>query len=155
MTETVADKKRRGPQPRVSDDEIAAALIKARGLVAGAVRIITKDRQEDDENFKISRQALDKRIKKSLRLTEVATQCDEEMLDFVEGKLISAINDGNMTAIIFYLKCKGKKRGYVEHSAHEITGADGAPLVAPDIVVNFPSSPPPKENESEEADGQS
>lgn len=67
-------------------------------------------------------------------------------IDFVEGKLFEKINgismansskDGEVvyklapsdTAIIFFLKTKAKKRGYVERS--EITGADGKDLSIP------------------------
>lgn len=35
-------------------------------------------------------------------------------LDFAESKLHELINDGNCSATIFYLKTKGKERGYVE-----------------------------------------
>ena len=38
----------------------------------------------------------------------------EDALDFTEGKLFSLINDENPTAILFYLKTRGKHRGYVE-----------------------------------------
>lgn len=42
-------------------------------------------------------------------------------LDYAESKLHSQIKKENPTAIIFYLKTKGKKRGYVERQeiAHE------------------------------------
>ena len=42
-------------------------------------------------------------------------------LDYAETKLHSQITKENPTAIIFYLKTKGKKRGYVERQeiAHE------------------------------------
>ena len=36
----------------------------------------------------------------------------EATLDFVEGKAISRINEGDGTMIRFYLATKGKKRGY-------------------------------------------
>ena len=46
-------------------------------------------------------------------------------LDFAESQLHKQIGEGNTSATIFYLKTKGKKRGYIERQ--EITGADGMP----------------------------
>ena len=46
-------------------------------------------------------------------------------LDFAESQLHKQIAENSTTATIFYLKTKGKKRGYIERQ--EITGADGVP----------------------------
>ena len=47
-------------------------------------------------------------------------------LDLAESTIIKAIRRDNITAAIFYLKCHGKSRGWVERQ--EVTGADGGPL---------------------------
>jgi hypothetical protein len=54
----------------------------------------------------------------------------EGLKDFAEGKLMGQIDEGNIAAIIFYLKTQAKDRGYVERQ--EITGADGG-----SITVNW------------------
>jgi len=42
-------------------------------------------------------------------------------LDFAESQLHKQIGDGNSSATIFYLKTKGKKRGYIERSELDLT----------------------------------
>jgi len=37
---------------------------------------------------------------------------EERQLDYVENALFRLINEGNINAITFYLKTKGKDRGY-------------------------------------------
>lgn len=51
---------------------------------------------------------------------------NEQLIDYSESQLMSKIQAGNMTAIIFHLKCKGKKRGWVERQ--EVSGPDGGPI---------------------------
>lgn len=49
-------------------------------------------------------------------------------LDFAESQLHQQIKDKDTTATIFYLKCKGKKRGYIERQEMEVSGG---------LVVNW------------------
>lgn len=45
-------------------------------------------------------------------------------LDFAESQLHSQMKDGNTSATIFYLKTKGKKRGYIERSELDLSSGD-------------------------------
>ncbi|QDP68036.1 MAG: hypothetical protein GOVbin3264_17 [Prokaryotic dsDNA virus sp.] len=49
---------------------------------------------------------------------------DNIALDFAESQLHNQMNEGNTSATIFYLKTKGKKRGYIEKSELDITSGD-------------------------------
>ena len=49
----------------------------------------------------------------------------EGMVDFAESKLYENIKKGDNTSILFYLKCKAKKRGYVEKQEIEHSGNVG------------------------------
>lgn len=62
----------------------------------------------------ITRQALYNWRNGNEKLSEMLDDIDEGILDYTESKLIEKVNEGNLTAIIFLLKTKGKKRGYVE-----------------------------------------
>jgi len=44
-------------------------------------------------------------------------QFDEMLLDFAELKLVENINKRDVASVIFFLKTKGKHRGYVERQA--------------------------------------
>jgi hypothetical protein len=41
-------------------------------------------------------------------------------IDFAESQLHKQIKEGNSTATIFFLKTKGKKRGYVERQEVDV-----------------------------------
>ena len=66
------------------------------------------------ESVNVSRSTYYRWYKEDAAFAERVDEISEEQLDFVEGKLLKAIKDGDTTAIIFYLKTKGKKRGYSE-----------------------------------------
>ena len=56
--------------------------------------------------------AADNAIKASLAALQAIKDEEEKTLDFVEGKAIKKINEGDGAMIRFYLATKGKKRGY-------------------------------------------
>lgn len=85
------------------------ALQKSLGVVTTACKMVGIDRTtyyryyNEDEEFR--------------------AKCDdigEMVLDFAESSLHKLIKDGNLGAVIFYLKCKGRNRGYVEKLEHEV-----------------------------------
>lgn len=49
-------------------------------------------------------------------------EIDESRIDYVEGKLFENIDANKTNEILFYLKTKGKNRGYVERQEHQIDG---------------------------------
>jgi hypothetical protein len=96
-------------------EEVVKAIENSRGFVTTIAK-----------NLGCSRVHVYRLIDKYATAKEALENEREGVKDFAEGKLIQQIDAGNITAIIFYLKCQGKDRGYVERT--EITGADGAPL---------------------------
>lgn len=67
-------------------------------------------------------------------------------LDFVESKLIAQINNDNMTGIIFYLKCQGRERGYIERQ--DIDHTTKGDKIKPN-VINLGSGIKPEEEGDE------
>lgn len=81
----------------------------------------------------VERKTLYEWINKSPKLQAMINDANESMVDFTETKLIEKINEGDLTAIIFHLKTKGKNRGFVDRS--EVTGKDGKDLNTGPITV--------------------
>ena len=64
-------------------------------------------------------------LKEDEMFAKAVQEIENVALDFAESQLHKQISDNSTAATIFYLKTKGKKRGYIERQ--EITGADGMP----------------------------
>ncbi len=69
----------------------------------------------------ISRTAFYKAKKEHPSFAEGIDEVNESLIDYAESMLMSNIKDGKETSIIFYLKTKGKERGYVERVEQEVT----------------------------------
>ena len=46
---------------------------------------------------------------------------EESMIDFAEGMLYKNMKDGKESSILFFLKTRGKSRGYIEKQELDIT----------------------------------
>ena len=69
---------------------------------------------------KIHRQTYYLWIKKDKDFKQKCEDVQESFLDLAESKLLEKINDGDNTCIIFFLKTKGKSRGYIEKQEVEL-----------------------------------
>lgn len=65
----------------------------------------------------LARNTVWEHMRKDPEWPALRAELDEQCLDLVESKLIKKIEDGDTTSIIFYLKTKGRKRGYIESHA--------------------------------------
>ncbi len=92
---------------------VLEALEKSLGIVTTACKKVGIGRTQyyqwlkDDEEFK-----------------SAVDDIQNIALDFAESKLHEQIGDNNTSATIFYLKTKGKKRGYVERSDINVSSDD-------------------------------
>lgn len=126
---------------RHKDNEFAEEVDQ---LLAGTP---TKNEERVAENKKLLIEALDAYhgvVTDALRATGVSPTCyygylgndpefaravedvKEQAIDFVETQLFKQIEGGNHISTIFYLKTRGKKRGYTESVA--VTDAEGGPI---------------------------
>jgi len=75
-------------------------------------------------------------LKNDEEFAEQINAIDEYIVDSVEKELYKQIKDGSTVATIFYLKTKGKHRGYVEKQ--EIDHTSKGESVAPQINIVKP-----------------
>jgi len=97
--------------------EITHGIVTKAAIKAGIDRGTHYDWMKSDEKYRAS-----------------VIDIDESQLDYTEDMLYTLIGEGNVTAVLFHLKCKGKKRGYSEtakiedESKPQTAGFDWKPL---------------------------
>ena len=114
----------REEKTKKNKENLLIALTKSLGIVSEACKKVKLSRQIFYQYC-----LLDKEFKKQV------SAINEIALDFAESKLLNLIADENVTAILFYLKCKGKKRGYVETQQLEHTGELGIKVMGPKEIL--------------------
>ena len=93
-------------QPLFTDDQVAEALSSTGGIRSDAALLL-----------KCSPSTTKRYIDRSEELARIESEVVERIIDIAESRLVDAINNGNLTAIMFYLKTKGKHRGYTDRPA--------------------------------------
>lgn len=86
-------------------DAIIKALESSLGIVTSACKAID-----------ISRKTFYQWVKEDPEFSERVKNLSEIALDFAESALFKNIREGKEASVIFYLKTKGKERGYIENS---------------------------------------
>lgn len=71
----------------------------------------------------ISRKTYYDYYNKDKAFAKACDDCENIALDFVESQLHKQIKEGVPSSTIFYLKTKGRKRGYVERQELEHSGS--------------------------------
>ena len=96
-----------------------AAMVEALTKALGIVKMAC-------ESVGISRNTHYRWLKEDEAYKEACDNLPEVVLDFAEHHLHKLISQGNPAATIFYMKTKGKHRGYIERQ--EIEVAEKKPL---------------------------
>ena len=91
--------------------ELLEALEKSLGIVTTACK-----------NVNIHRDTYYEWLKKDKDFKKKVKELENVALDFAESQLHKHIAKGNPLSTMFYLKCKGKKRGYIEQQEVKLTG---------------------------------
>lgn len=102
---------------RYTAQQVADALTRAKGFVSVTAK-----------NLGCSDQTVRNYIDRYALCKQAVLDAREQMIDIAEGRLYQNINEGDNTAIIFFLKTQAKHRGYIEKSVTEVTGTNGGPV---------------------------
>lgn len=83
----------------------------------------------------VSRSVYDRWRKSDPDFAESVQNVQEDQVDFVESALMKKVREGDTSSIIFYLKTKGKKRGWTEKALPNVANVPQGNLPAlPDRV---------------------
>lgn len=113
-----------GKRIKVTDEEFAIMLEKAAGFKSRLAK-----------QLGISTSAVCHRIQRSEYLREACKTIEDTVLDLAESKLLEAVKNGEAWAITFVLKCKGRKRGWIEKQDMVFGGEMEAP--PPPFVIEL------------------
>lgn len=73
------------------------------------------------KKIKITRMTYYNWLDSNAEFKALIDEAQESLVDYAETKLHQSIMEGNLTATIFYLKTKGKNRGYIETQEQQVS----------------------------------
>jgi hypothetical protein len=84
----------------------------------------------------MTQRGLEMRIASSQVLQDVKREITEEYVDYAESQLLRAVENGEAWAITFFLRHKGRERGYVETPLLQANVTGGSTLEMIDSFVH-------------------
>ena len=118
--------KKPGKPKKFTAEEVATAITDAKGILAQAARVLG-----------CTRSTVGNYMESFATVKAAFEEANETTIDFVESQLLKNVNRGDTASIIFFLKTKGKKRGYVERQEIE---HGGTLQVAASVTVYMPEN---------------
>lgn len=104
--------------PRYTVDQLIASVPDTGGIYSAIA-----------QNAGCSWHTVDTRAKASSRLRQAIEEERQRVLDWAESVIVSSIiDDRDVSVAKWFLRLKGRERGYMEHVAQELTGKDGGPV---------------------------
>lgn len=100
-----------GPMRSIKKKSLLEALEKSLGIVSTACKKVG-----------ISRRTYYNWYNNDSLFKSAVDDINEMALDYAESKLHGLIKDSNVAAILFYLKTKGKSRGFIERNEVAVEG---------------------------------
>lgn len=89
------------------------------------------------EQVNISRRTFYNWLEADEEFRQAVEDVNEESVDFAENALKKKIREGDTTATIFYLKTKGKKRGYIERTEVAAEVSDSRKKEIEELAIKF------------------
>lgn len=115
------EKKNKGGRPKGSKSRLDALKQKQKDLVLEALKTNLGILAPAIREIGLPRMTFNTWYQDDLEFRKKVDDVREEVIDFVESQLLKQIKDGAAAQTIFYLKTKGKSRGYIETTEQNLT----------------------------------
>lgn len=113
-------------KPEINKKKLIEALNRTLGLVSPAC-----------EEVGVSRETFYRYLREDEEFRRQVQEIDEIVIDFAENQLFKKIKEGSERSILFFMKYKGRKRGYTD-SLDITTNGENLNNIKIEIIRNKP-----------------